>query len=800
LEQANNEEGAEKKGKSRWPKLKREKKKKEPIVETSQIKILTFVLTFISMGLAFSYLPLFPQPLPIILAILVAFGVYNSPGLGATIGGLLIGFGLIYHLSDMTFISALGTPLVRVIFVVAWLAVFIVLPAIINRQKVVIALDLGILASMAMFFNQTYVLAIPLILASVVFFKRYSLISIGYFVVVTVPLQVMQFYDSIKLITGSDWFLQPGTSPWVYGPLNSIFSSLQGSMTQFRLYDTSMIADKIITQVVTPATPSNGTSRMVSDAIQQYFDSFPGIMLFVIIVVGVGVALIYLASLLGKNVNIPYGERLLMPVTASVVSALFFVLLNVLQGPLAYAALNDSFAPAIALFATLLLTVPISFLSYQPKMLATTDMVNNKINELNGKQQMVEGELQFVKDNLPINMGSTDVRVYINREKLDDIYSKVQANYYPASNIDEIYSDLDKSISESINSVGYEVDVSLRTFQNRSNAEYTAWTGKLKNMGLPIKPPVKYVFDPYMPVDVRIETIKDILENGRNLTSDVIKVVDPIYVTIRTLYDPSLPEECQATSIAKRKLEGKQPWLGLDVLYSTLNNWKKHYGPDVTTSNDVLQSSLNPIISLRDRSEGLESLLAEDMPDIIMFGNRAENIKTGIAKKQIDVLSVLTLRDNLAEFLEISQGLFTILDEKLKAEEKAIEDLLPTPDFLWERNVTLKERMTAIKGELFSTKQNINQTIAYIPRFLSYLSEIEETLKAYNTRKEFLLNYPMAKKAIEEQLKLKNKVSTSDLPFDSKFAGEYLYLFYIQHFNDYIFDKESIWLSRKNNP
>ena len=84
-----------------------------------------------------SILPLFPPPLPIFLAILVAFLVYEYPIIGMPIGGAVIGLGLLFNISQppLYFISYLGTEQARVGFVVAIMALFIGLPLAFNRYK-----------------------------------------------------------------------------------------------------------------------------------------------------------------------------------------------------------------------------------------------------------------------------------------------------------------------------------------------------------------------------------------------------------------------------------------------------------------------------------------------------------------------------------------------------------------------------------------------------------------------------------------------------------------------------------------
>ena len=72
-----------------------------------------------------------------------------------------------------------------------------------------------------------------------------------------------------------------------------------------------------------------------------------------------------------------------------------------------------------------------------------------------------------------------------------------------------------------------------------------------------------------------------------------------------------------------------------------------------------------------------------------------------------------------------------------------------------------------------------------------------QTLALYAERKEFLLNYPLAEVAINEQLKVKEKLLPSDLPFQPRFAAEYLRLYYATRYGEYMYDKETFVLTKR---
>jgi hypothetical protein len=169
-----------------------------------------------------------------------------------------------------------------------------------------------------------------------------------------------------------------------------------------------------------------------------------------------------------------------------------------------------------------------------------------------------------------------------------------------------------------------------------------------------------------------------------------------------------------------------------------------------------------------------------------------------IEKDQLNIVDVIALKDDIQSFLGISKDVLSMLYAELISEEDSIERLLPTKDYLWEKNSTLRERLKKATETLSNpTNYKINQIIENLPIYLSYVDEAVQTLAVYNEWKEFLLNYPTAEAAIEELLKQKKRISPQDLPFQAKFAGEYLRLYYTQRFSEFAFDKENMQLTKK---
>jgi hypothetical protein len=75
------------------------------------------------------------------------------------------------------------------------------------------------------------------------------------------------------------------------------------------------------------------------------------------------------------------------------------------------------------------------------------------------------------------------------------------------------------------------------------------------------------------------------------------------------------------------------------------------------------------------------------------------------------------------------------------------------------------------------------------------VDECIETISVYNEKYEFLLNYPIAELAIKELLGRKKHVYARDLPFELKYAEEYLKLFYKQRYSELLFDESNMMLA-----
>jgi hypothetical protein len=766
------------------------------------LRMMTFVVTLVAMAAGMSYLPLFPQPLPIFLAVLVGFVTYQYPIVGMPAGGAVIGLGLLYHLSldPFHFISFLGGEQIRVAFVVAWMALFVGLPVVFHRYKSALAIDFGILAVIALFSSSTYFLAIPLILASAVYFKKYVSLTVIYYGLISVPLQIVQYYIyTVKPIIQSDWWNAPGSSPPLFVSLTQVASSLSSSMGQFRLYDASQFVYAITGQLTwIPNTPG----RTLAAALSQYLDSMPGIVMFLIVVVGLAMGLVFFTRIFVRGGSGGFSDRVFPCFTATIAAALFFILLGALSQGLAFTATADAGTLVMGTLATLLFTFPVAFMETTPKQTVTAQQIADKLKGVITKIEVLGDQINNVKATIPVVVSGPEGKLLILTDTINYVLKQSEKELYDPYELSQKFSEMEK-LGKNVDEIESDLGTVLTEYQIFVSCEYSNWIGRLRDSGLDVKSTVNVDFQKVMPLDARIEAIKQILEAGRTLAKDVAQIAEPIYAIIRPLYDPTLPEKCRAVEFTMQKIETKEaPWIAIEALYSSLNNWSRQYGAEIQASMRYLQDSLTPIANLSSESEVLPPVFGENTPQVLDYAKKAEGMRLLVAKKiekeKLNIVDVISLRDDLQTFLGIANDVLGMLYAELVNEEDTIDRLLPTKEYLWETNSTIRERLKNATETLSNpSNYKINQIMENLPTMLSYVDEGVQTLAIYSERREFLLNYPTAEAAIAEQLRTKKRLSPKDLPFQPHFAAEYLRLYYTQRFSEFAYDKENQELIRK---
>jgi hypothetical protein len=764
-------------------------------LEPRRLRVVTFSTTFAAMAVGLSFIPLFPQPLPVLLAFMVAAVTYGYPEAGMPIGCGVVGVGLIYQLSALNFVAMLsGDPFVKGGFVAGWLYLFIVPPILFHRQKEALAIDLGILSAVCMFFGQTFFLAVPLILMAGVLFKSRAALTVLYSALIFAPLLLMQYLQTILTVTRTDWWLDPTAVPAIFAPLTGILKSIQNtSMLQFRLYDTNKIVTAIVDQIYgsPPYSPLN-----LYDVLKQYRDSLPGIMLFIAIVAAlVAAVFIILKTLTGSSM-----EKVLPVITATIAAGVFFMCLNGLQVPLAISGKVDAGTVAGGILATVVLTLPTALLTYQPKKRATDEMLLAKANELMARLKVFEGNLLAVKDGIPVDVANVEGRMLIIKDKLEDVLAKAASRYYDSYESDKKFDELDKQMSVEIEALFTDLDTILREYHTLVNCEFTSWIGRVNAAGLKIEPSVKVAFQRELPIEERIAAIKGVIAAGKALGETAIPMVEQVYGIVRQLYDPNLPEKSGAVAFAREKLgEKTAPWVAIDSLLVALNNWRRQYSGAIVRSAELLQASLAYVTRLMSAETMLSSALeGEDYEKIVADVEAAEGIRISIQENSMNVTEVTMVGSVFETALGITKEVLTILNNEMLAKEKAIESMLPKKNYMWEKNYTLKERMAqAVEAVSNPEKYTYKEVLQNLPRYLSDLDECVATVVAYSERKELMLNYPTALSAIENQLVSGNHVAARDLPFDERHAEEFLKIFYSHKYPAFSLDEEKMVLERK---
>ncbi|MBK5133506.1 hypothetical protein JJE00_03650 [Candidatus Bathyarchaeota archaeon] len=759
------------------------------------MRIFTLAITLVAMLLGLSIMPLFPQPLPAVLAFLIAFVTLKKPILGMPIGGLLIGLGLMYNLAKLNFIVMLGEPTIRWIVVFVFLFLFTALPVVFRDRKSAIVINLGIIAAISLFSSQTFFLAIPLIVSSIVLFKKISILSVVYYVLLSVPLQIMQYLQHVTQIARVDWWIEAGSSPPIYVPLTQVFADVQDSMLQFRLYDTSKVVFAISEQLsLDPPIMEHTVMEMIS----HYIDSLPGIILFLVMIVGIVSAIVLFIRTTFSQTNLGEAEKILPIITGTAATIIFFVLANSLQEPLAFRVDLNGSAIALGTFATLIFTIPTFFMDQAPKELATVDMIEKKCKTLMDKLLSFDEDLTTAKIAIPISFSSLETRSMISRDKLEDINGKNSRSLLVPSEIGDVLKELNK-IEQTIDNLDPELDDLLSEYQIFANCELSKWKGQFENIGIKINNNTITQFERGITLEKRLESITAIIESSRTIAKEIIEVTTQIYSGICSLFDPNLPINSQSILFASRQLKEKiVPWNVFETLYVSLINMKKNYVQQISSSIENLEHSLKTLNDFNKKNEKLSQALGDDYPELIGLTQKVEDTSINIDKNNFSIIDIITIKNVFDSCVDITKKIFSLLFENLMMKEKTVESLMPPEGYLWGKNLEIKEKMaSAIKMFKRKTKYKSSKVLEKLPFFLSLAEDGMETIINYNEKEELLLNYPVAEIVVEEQLKKNKQVTAKDLPFDPKYSLEYLKLFHSKRYLESSFDEINNVLSNK---
>ena len=502
-------------------------------------KFVTLVVTAASMSLAFTLIPLFPLPLPFIVAALVAYATYRNPPIGAFTGSMIILLGLFYHLSRIGFFELFPGPWMRLLAMVILVVPFFILPPMLTSNISIIAMDIGILAVSTLFFTQTFYLAVPLILIfATIYNKRGIIVTISYYAVISIPLQLMQYLKTFSV----------GIPPPLYAPLNVIFVDIQEAMRQVSLSEIYKIFSVIGEQLL-KATRNGGE---IDPAMASFIDSLPGMLMFIIIIS----ALISVAALVSlklpeplKRSKLPrrYEEAMIYmipTVTASVTNVAFFVLLGNLKGPLAFGAVIDPSILLLSTVFTLVLSTPVSLSRY---FVDIREVLERRVEETSRKAEELLGEIEnyvsFIEEtrgSRPSSFRSLRTRMLVIADELRDTLSKLSTNPN-LKDVDGYMRRVFTHMNDEVTNFKWQLGVAIDDHIISTKYEYLEAGKEIQELGLAIE--ARMIEDP--PEDASVEDkivyIGELVEAGGSLVEELVLTSDRIYEIIHSLFEPNLP-------------------------------------------------------------------------------------------------------------------------------------------------------------------------------------------------------------------------------------------------------------------
>ena len=752
----------------------------DPRASEAAGKFITLVVTAASMSLAFTLIPLFPFPLPFIVAALVAYATYRNPPIGAFTGSMIILLGLFYHLSRIGFFELFPGPWMRLLAMVILVVPFFILPPMLTTNISIIAMDIGILAVSLLFFTETFYFAVPLILIfATIYNRRGIIVTISYYASISLPLQLMQYLKTFSV----------GVPPPLYAPLNVIFVDIQEAMRQVSLSEIYKIFSVIGGQLLA-ATRNGG---VIDPAMASFINSLPGMLMFIIIIG----ALISVAALISlklpeplKKSKLPrrYEEAMIYTIptaTASVTNVAFFVLLGTLRGPLAFGAVVDQSILVLSTVFTVVLSTPVSLSRY---FVDIREVLERRVEETSRKAEELLGEIEsyvnFIEEtrgSRPTSFMTLRTRMLVAADELRDILSKLSANP-KLKDVDGYMRRVFTQMNDDVTNFKLQLGVAIDDHIISTKYEYLEAAKEIQELGLAIKAPV--IDDP--PEDASVEEkiayIGELVEAGGSLVEELILTSDRIYEIIHSLFEPNLPGVSPILQISREEADKEDPWIIVDAIVSSLKNWEKQYSAEIERSTQPIKDSVETIIELSKREYTLLPILGDRFYMIKELAGELEVKDFSGDGADLKVLRVILIRDTILATVDVVARVIGILYDHLRDLERTIDSLMPLEDYEWNKNLTLIDRMnTSLEVINDYGNREISEIISHLYRILSYIDEAVDTIEYYNERRELLLNYAILEKKIDRILANNHEVRLEDLGVSEKFGREYLKLYLRSH-------------------
>jgi hypothetical protein len=761
-------------------------------------KLITFVITAISMAIGFILIPFFPTPLPIIIAFLVAYAVYKNKPYGAIAGSATIALGLFYHLSRIGFFQLVESPLKNALFMALLFSPFLILPAIITNNLQIIAMDIGIIAVSMLFFRQTFYLAIPLILVFATIYKGRGIIfTFIYYAFMSLPLQVMQY---LKTYT-------EGSVPPLYTPLHLIYSDIQSSMSTVSLDELLKVLNTIM-GLIPPDVIIDGERA----ALSSFINSLPGMIMFFIIMSGLISVIAILNTKLpdpirenpipGKYVNaMVYAVPIL---AAALTNIVFFIAIDTLQGPLSFQATVGREVLISSTMFTVLFSAPMSFSKYVIDLRdvkdSRTEAIRKKSRECLDKIDEYLKLINSLGNPVPENFIDLKTRMLIAHDELKDINQNSINNLQELSDIDASLRRLFTDLTVEIETIETHLDVALRDYYVKIKFEYLESVSEIKEMGVDVSTPLVPDLELEDPIGVKMDKIRKINESGKVLVEELLETSDKIYEIISSLFEPNLPNDSATLQISRQKIEEDEPWVIIDAILSSLKNWERQYSSDIINATKPINDSVDAVLQLSTHKMKLKPLIGEKYELLNDLSEKVKGRKFADGEENLKVLKVILIRDKILSTVNIVGQIIALLYNMLTDLEYEVEQLLPRDDYEWNRNLTLTDRMEQSLQVLENyEKYDINEIVDHLYKVLSYFDEAIDTIEYYNERKEMLLNYPVFEKKIRRILEERSAVTIEDMGVTERYGMEYLKMYHRTNPDPLIIDESMSTLRRTSD-
>ena len=608
--------------------------------------------------------------------------------------------------------------------------------------------------------------------------------------------------------------LPPPSAPWYV-----IDSFMEFVSTNIPTYANSQLPRYLnqtlpsyVTQNMTPevwsALPSVGTGvlrievemlfpRYVNHVFQTYFseatgqlmNSVPGIIFFLVIMVG----FISVITLLNMNMPDPIKESVipgkyvdfiiyLLPIfVAAVTNLIFFVSIDRLQQPLAFQATVNQPIMLFSTAFTILFSAPISFSKYLFDLREVKEVRSvSLLGECDYQRQKLERLITLInrmRTPVPDNFIDLKTRMLIALDEVKEIKASTE-RAKELKEVDENIRRVYNGLKDEVESFETRLDVALRDYYIKTKFEYLEAAGEIIDLGLDVDPPVLPEMEFDAPIEEKLDHIDGVIEAGRVLVEKLIDTSDKIYEIISSLFEPSLPKDSATLMISKEKIDEDEPWVIIDAILVSLKNWEKQYSADIVNATRPINDSVETVVQLSRRRGSLSSLLGEKYEEIRELSERVEARNFSADDENLRVLKVILIRDTILNTVDVVGKIIGILYYHIKDLEFNINLLLPREDYEWNRNLTLTERMSQSLEVINNYEQyRIDELISHLYRVLSYIDEAVDTIEYYNERKEMLLNYPVFQKKITRIIEEKGEVKLDELGVSEKYGREYLKMY-----------------------